>query len=59
MIPVYDSHGEFHRHRVEVIATYWERGHIVTKYRVLVPDTTISGDYRYEYSLTLVPTQDF
>lgn len=31
------------------IETYYIDGHIVTDYKVFVPDRTISGDYRHEF----------
>ena len=36
------------RYKVRVVDTYWEQGQIVTVYAVLVPDRTISGDFRHE-----------
>ena len=32
-----------------LVSTYYIDGRIVAKYRVLVPDSTISGDFRHEY----------
>ena len=32
--------------------TYYRDGNIVTEYTVLVPDSTISDDYRHEHVMT-------
>ena len=43
MIP---TEGEYD---TKLIRTTYRDGRLVSKYRVLVPDSTISGDYRHEY----------
>ena len=51
IIPVIPK-GEF---EARLVSTVYRNGCIVNNYRVLVPDRTISGDFRYEYVVTYHP----
>jgi hypothetical protein len=43
-------------YRVREAEVFYDNGYLVRKFIVLVPDRTISGDYRHEVVYTKIPT---
>ena len=44
--------------KAKILEIYYDRGCIVTDYKVLVPDSTISGDFRLEYVTVRQPVSE-